>query len=564
MQGRRNRRIFPAEYRGAALVHPWTIIGFVIGISALGVTGGPNRTPGTWLGLGIGSLVAVLVCLALWRTLARRWPTPVTTAWALGGLTIACGLGSGLTTALIPRESFTVEPSTLTAPAMFFVWLCQTVVWFLLWILSGVLVSGQRSYRQARRELWVAAERIERLRQQSTNDTLNTLRSKTAAMATALRKYAGKLKKLKRDRGAATRNRFLAVVSDLRVKVVEPALVTLSDVRNGTPALTSRVAKSVRSSVVTVPRRWQGTYFSGLVGALLICVVAISVGASPDISQAGLLVQIPLVGLAFLVSVPAALLLFIAATLTPLLTGNDLDITSVLLVIVIVILALISFLHRANEVRQSRVLEGISLSTAREAIDVVRYRQELEETVRKLTSILHGRLQGTLIALGAQQFDKPVVPERVLADTALLLEQSASALKDTAIRADSSASTFASALEQILRLWQDVMTLSIEVTDTAESVLNADPVATAVTIDVLTEATTNAAKYSDGSAMDIAITSDGDSLHVVATSGKPLTPRPTLVGTRLGLDYLRNITSNLRLDTSGDRVRLIADIPART
>lgn len=534
-----------------------------MGAAAVGVAGGPNRIAGAWLALSGGSLMSVGVTIALWFLLRRKSPTRRVTALAIAGLAVASGLGSLVTFALVPAETFTVPATDLTAAVMAFVWLCQSVVWFFLWVLSGILVTGQRSYRLARAELWSAAVRIATLSAQANGYTREELRAKKDAVVKGLKQCARRLNRRATTGAAIPAEAFLEIVTTVQDTFLEPALMWLktatAPLPNDKPTETKR---SLRRFLKDVPRRWQGTYFSGLVGALIICAVAITAGTSPNLGQAGLLVQIPLVGLAFLLSVPAALLLFFAATLTPFLTSGQPDASSIIFVVIIFVLALLSFAHRANEVRQSRVLESLSRSVAQQALNLVTSQQTLHMESRTLVRVLHGRLQGTLTALRIRASGAQKVPVKLAREVAQSFTDIAKELSEKP-GASVPSSTFATSLEQILGLWQGVMKVDVEVNEAAEILLAKDIPAAAVTIDLLSEATTNAAKYSNDSTLSVRITGDGDTLHVTATSGQPKVNRPNLSGTRLGLDYLRNVTSNLRLESDGRKISLIADIPVR-
>lgn len=563
MSARLTRRVFPPGYRGANIVHPWTVLGFVAGAAALGVAGGPNRTPGTWLGLGAGTLTSVGVTIALWFLLRRRLPARGVTALAVAGLAVSSGLGSFVTLVSVPVETFTVPARDLTAAAMAFVWFCQALVWFFLWVLSGILVTGQRSYRLARAELWSSTIRIATLREQANEYSVDVLRAKKDAVVTGLNQCARRLSRHATSGTSLPSTAFLDIVTTVQDTILEPTLLWLKASTTPLSSVTpSEVKRSSRRFLKHVPRRWQGVYFSGLVGALLICVVAITAGTSPNLGDAGLLVQIPLVGLAFLISVPSALLLFFASTLTPFLTTGQPDASSVTFMVIILALALASFAHRANEVRQSRVLESLSRSVAQQALDLVTSQQTLHTESRALVRVLHGRLQGTLTALRIRESSTPEIPSELAQELAKSFSDIANELSEQPAASEPSP-TFAASLEHILGLWEGVMEVSVDIDDTAEALLARDIPAAAVTIDLLTEATTNAAKYSEDTALSVRITSDGDTLHIVATSGQPKTGRPSLSGTRLGLDYLRNVTSNLRLESDGRTMRLIADIPVR-
>ena len=60
--------------------------------------------------------MSVGVTIALWFLLRRKSPTRRVTALAIAGLAVASGLGSLVTLALVPAETFTVSATDLTVP----------------------------------------------------------------------------------------------------------------------------------------------------------------------------------------------------------------------------------------------------------------------------------------------------------------------------------------------------------------------------------------------------------------------------------------------------------------
>jgi signal transduction histidine kinase len=309
--------------------------------------------------------------------------------------------------------------------------------------------------------------------------------------------------------------------------------------------------------VAGVPWRWQGVFFSGTVGAMLIASTGLLLIAAQAYYQLGNLIQLVIVALAFFVSVPASLILFFAAATTPIFDPNQNVAGGIGLVALIALLGAISFLQRFNRVRQVRAVEAMSVASAQLAIDQVRRAQDLKVIEERVNSILHGSVQSTLLALelGLQSGDESVAKH---SSDALSHLRTAVARLDEPTSAPSE--DFEKAIENIVSVWAGSLRVTVDQSPDAADALHSDPLAASAVIEVVKEGTQNAVKHSDTRDVRIVIGLEGSLIRVRVShrsSGQPISGRSS----GLGMRYLGAITRTLRLVDDGATTTLYAEIP---
>ena len=425
-----------------------------------------------------------------------------------------------------------------------------------LWLLFTVLVAGSLNYRQSRREQRRLTDDVRLARSGSLSES-----ALTAKQRDSVGEISRRIDAIEQALGAKTDeglDELVGAVRDLRQEVVRPSLqqinALLAEARSqpGAP-------RSLESFPTAIPWRWGGMFFSGTVGALLIGVIGLFILAPISYYFPGTFLQLAPIMVAFFLSVPASLLIFSAAALTPLIDPSAQSAGGFAILFLIAVLGAISFLQRFNRVRQVRAVESMSVAGANLAIDQVRRAQDLKVIEERVNSILHGSVQSTLLALelGLQSQDDSVVAHS---------EDAITHLRDAIAKLDeptSVASThFEMALDNILSVWAGSVRVKVDLSPQSADTLNADPLAASAVIEVVKEGTQNAVKHSDSRDVRVVIGQEGSLVRVRVShpsSGEP-TPRP-IAG--YGLRYLQAITSALRLVDDGALVTLYAEIPTR-
>jgi hypothetical protein len=424
-----------------------------------------------------------------------------------------------------------------------------------LWLLLTVLVSSSVNYRSSKKEQRKLSDDIARALGDSHTESSLTQKQRDAVKEMSRRVDA--IEKSLGDESGDHVAELVDAVRALREDVVRPSLKQLN-------ALLAQARSepgflpAMESTTTTVPWRWGGMFFSGTVGALLIGITGLLLAAPAAYYLPGLFIQLGLIMLAFFVSVPAALLLFSAAALTPVLDPTAQSTGGAAVLVLIGLLGAISFLQRFNRVRQVRAVESMSVTSAYLALNQVRRAQELKVIEERVNSILHGSVQSTLLALelGLQSRDESVIKHS--ADAISHLRSAISRLDEPVT---SPVNHFELALDNILSVWAGSVKVTVRISPESAGTLNADPLAASAAIEVVKEGTQNAVKHSDSREVTVSISQDGDRIRVAVShlsmGQSPLNPSGH------GIRYLRAITSSLRLSDDGITTTLSAEIPFR-
>jgi signal transduction histidine kinase len=423
-----------------------------------------------------------------------------------------------------------------------------------MWLLFMVLVAGSLNYRYARRTQKQLIHDITNTRMgggteaelaKKQRDSVGEISRRIDAIEAALAEGTG-------DHTAE----LAEAVRELRQEVVRPSLEQLNALLVAARSA-PRVSESVTTRLSSVPWRWQGMFFSGSVGALLIGTASLLLLAPTAYYFWGNFIQFGLIVLAFFMSVPAALLLFLAAAISPLISPDAPGAGGWGLISLILALGAISFLQRFNRVRQVRAVESMSVASAQLALDQVRRAQDLKVVEERVNSVLHGSVQSTLLALelGLKSGDQSVTAH---SRDALVHLREAIARLDEPTPAGSE--DFERALENIISVWAGSLTVSVDQSPDAADALHEDPLAASAVVEVVKEGTQNAVKHSDTREVWVIIGREGSVVRVRVShrsTGAPLTER----NDGLGMRYLGAITRTLRLVDDGTTTTLYAEIP---
>jgi signal transduction histidine kinase len=424
----------------------------------------------------------------------------------------------------------------------------------LVWLLLMVLASGSLNYRHAKK----SQEKLSTDIQQAKDSALSEadLAKKQRESVGEISRRVDAIEQALSEQSGSQATELTAAVRELRQEVVRPSLEQLNALVAQARSA-PQVSQSVSASVAGVPWRWQGMFFSGSVGALLIASAGLLLIADVSYYAYPNLIQLVFIALAFFVSVPAALLLFLAAALTPVLDPSQNVSGGWGLVALIGLLGAISFLQRFNRVRQVRAVEAMSVASAQLALDQVRRAQDLKVVEERLNSILHGSVQSTLLALelGLQSGNESVTKHS--ADALSHLRKAVARLDEPT---SAPSEDFERAIENIVSVWAGSLRVTIDQSPDAADALHDDPLAASAVIEVIKEGTQNAVKHSDTRDVRVAIGLEGSLIRVRVShrsGGQPVKTRSS----GLGMRYLGAITRTLRLVDDGTTTTLYAEIP---
>ena len=572
-------RQLPGPLRGAEILHPWVYPWFAAGAFAIGVPATVQRPAGLWVSLAIG--IALLIgCMFLqWLVLSRRPYRRSHNVVALVSLMLASAVAGILTQILVPAESYVsmlnITPSTtMTAPEVeipastrIFLALCLIIVWMLLWILMALLVSGHRTYRRELRALREVQIKTHLVAERLITTITTPIEMVITQLVAELRSQARLISEAKNQKPKETKEHLLLSLANTRDKAAVPALNAIASIQWNELASEvpfGRARRLSRVRLAGIRFRWNGRFFSGGVGALTIGVIALSASASVEFTSPGFLIQIPMIVLAFFVSVSASLILFFAAALTPFLGPSNAASENYVLFVVIGLLALLSFVHRANEVRQTRILEGLSVANTDLALETVQVAQQATNLQKRMVSLIHGRLQSSLVA-ATVKLEKATAASRDDARSIESIFTNAADELESALVAEKQfqSTDFATAIADVVEMWGGTIELHISVTGEAEMILSADRNAAATAIEVISEGTLNAAKHGPTSRVEAKISSEGNRLRVAVTNSRDGKPNEVISSTDVGLAFLSQLTTDLRLESNEHSTTLFAEIPSR-
>lgn len=509
-----------------------------------------------------GALLTAVAMVFWGRLSERRTTRPVETGREIAVRILATvalvTLGTSVSVVLwSDRADLTAEDSTnpgvvlaatlITAAAM-------VVQHVFTWFLLVVLVGGSLAYRRERR---ATAKLMEELTGRP--DDSPPMPSLTDEQRESVAQVENRMRELEELLHHETNGpeELSRSVRDLRQNVVAPILTRLNELLNREEAAPA-LGKPDPHLLAQVPWRWSGHYFSGTVGALLIGVVGLLTLAPSGYYYLGNFIQLPLLLIAFFLSVPAALILFFTAALSPFVTPGVEASGNIGFFIIIVVLAIISFLQRFNRVRQVRAVETARVATVSQAVANARHRAEMRSLHDHVYSLLHGSVQSTLLALElGLQSGSPSARE----SSEKAIRQLRDLLAGWSTGNHPSPVEITQALDEIVAVWAAGITVHVDISPDAADALSRDQVAVAAVIEVVKEGTSNAAKHSSSNAVNVVVNRD-DHLLRVKVQHPSGSARISGVSTGLGLRYLSDITSQLRLVDDGTTTTLYAEIPS--
>ncbi len=224
--------------------------------------------------------------------------------------------------------------------------------------------------------------------------------------------------------------------------------------------------------------------------------------------------------------------------------------------VVIVLSALVTAI-----LRQQRGSEReLAASTEHLRRELVRLRQARWLQHRALARALHGPVQSAVTS-AALRLDAAVragEPDQALVAD---IREELRSVVDVLDVEDAEAPSLDLAFARITGTWEGVCTVQSSVSDQARDALEADPMASAVIIDVMTEAVSNAVRHGSASRAELSISADDDGLVTlsVCNNGLPSDGASVLKG--LGTSLLDDCALEWSRTTTEGRTLLAVVLP---
>jgi hypothetical protein len=537
------------------VVVTWFIAAVALGIPglAMSVTGAIVAAVGASITVGL-VVSAVLIArharvqwsMSLWTSIVALCILAGSAATVFGGARVLDPNSSSL-----GNELWT-EQFALTLVAT--VWLRNC----LLWALFATLVAARRRYSIVRARL---VRTLRRVREHPIDSATLAERQEAlrAWLATVQADADALLARVVERPSDVSRNDVATWLATIARDGVSDALSVLD---NSWISTTEAPAELASRSVMAQRRpllRFNGRYFSGFVGGLVIGVAAMLAATTAVVEQPGFLLQIPLIVAAFALSPASASMLLFAAALTPIVADGPSP-EEFLPAILILAVAGLSAGHRLYEVRRLRALEELVLILARESLDGAISTQRRVVWAQRAFDVIHGKIQGSFVAT-AMAVSRP--NENLASRLESLIEILRLATDE--IDRPLEPVDFAAALEEVVTLWHGSVSLAVTTTISADRVIQADPALASIVLAVIGESTLNAAKHGNASSVAVSIVTETRRIVIraratsAASTGHPLLGAAHPSGR--GLAYLSELTSVLRLESDPDGTTLHAEVP---
>ena len=192
--------------------------------------------------------------------------------------------------------------------------------------------------------------------------------------------------------------------------------------------------------------------------------------------------------------------------------------------------------------------------------DVITLNNELRTLQKKLSRILHGPIQSTLLAL-IQRFDPHATEDQMVADMEVFRRTLEEALTAATQSEEDDVATFDEVMAELVEFWEDVAAITLSTDASTSALVNTSTPCSRAVIELIREACGNAIKH--GQAKNITITlrpfEDQQALQLtVDNDGKPLQDDAIPgVGSRM----LDDSSLSWRRYQAGPMVRLEAVVP---
>jgi len=264
--------------------------------------------------------------------------------------------------------------------------------------------------------------------------------------------------------------------------------------------------------------------------ALSLLLIGLRIVLEPRLARMPLAAALPTLYIAYVAVMGLTLLVTMALDpLSPLQVGYP----AVALITIPPILLAASVLEAAAELstdderRLRAVIADITWSLAR-------MRQRLRHEHRMLGTLLHGRVQGALVGVARALESAPA--DMPAAERTRLVRDSLDTLREVEVMLESppdEEQALDDALDDLLALWRRSLAISLDVSDDAQRVLNHDPAARQVTVDVVAECLTNALRHGGARSAWISLTTNPGSVELTVQDDGTLSPGPDGMGSAL-------------------------------
>jgi signal transduction histidine kinase len=205
--------------------------------------------------------------------------------------------------------------------------------------------------------------------------------------------------------------------------------------------------------------------------------------------------------------------------------------------VIVLLIASVSSVLRQQQVSETRLREY----TERLRREVIRMRQAQWLQQKALSRALHGPLQSAVTS-AALHLDAAV---RAGESTIELVKDIRTELRstiDVLEVAEHIAPSLDIAFARVIGTWEGICSVSMQISEQDVSHLQADPLASATVVDIVTEAVSNAVRHGGASAVTVLMRVDDDGIAAleITDDGRPATSHPASTG--LGTTVLDECT----------------------
>lgn len=549
--------------RGSEVLHPVVAALWAPGAILMGIPA-QSQSTGTFVAAAVGAALSVMIVVTL--TTVFRWRRQsIRLLFAMVVTLIAIAVGAAATVALFPQDLIprpgSAVAGTPTPSELGTVTATVALRNYLLWLLIAVIVSGRRRFSAARRRLRRTASLVENVAARRGASLL----ARQSELITVLHELAETLEnealRAQRVKDADSRRQLGLWLEHTSESFMPRAIAPLDDAWT-TAAGQPGTGPGVRGENPLPPKqpmRFNGRYFSGVVGGLVIGVAAMLASTTAAVEQPGFLLQIPLIVIAFAISPASATTLMFTAALTPIIASGFSTIDALLPAVLITAVAGLSATHRWNEVRRLNILESLSVTLTSESLAASVDRRTAAEWRGYAFSAVHNDIQSALLATRPRITTDETDPLETLTGLAARIRSVAVNLTNPV-----APPKFAETVEDVIELWRGATDLTVSTTRSADQILRRDAGATAIAVGIIGEATLNAVKHAGATQVSASIEAETDRLVVIVTSPPGESRSIQRASAGLGIRYLSELTTKLRVDHSSDGTRVYAEIPVKS
>lgn len=224
--------------------------------------------------------------------------------------------------------------------------------------------------------------------------------------------------------------------------------------------------------------------------------------------------------------------------------------------VIVLLVALVSAILREQQRSELELAE--STENLRRAL--VRLRQARWLQQKALARALHGPMQSAVTS-AALRLELAVRAGEPEGDLVADIRNDLRSVVDVLDVDDLAAPSLDLALERITGTWEGICEVTSDISDAARAALEGDPIASAVFVDLMTEAISNAVRHSDAEHADLVISEDGDGLVTLVVCNDVHAEQPVPTHGGLGTNLLEECTLEWSRASTPPRYVLTIVIP---